>query len=632
MADNYIYLYYQDGQNDPAHPPVIAPTMSDLALPLDGYATLDVHQGGTVSAITIGGGATLTLFFGSSAHDLTVLATADDTGCLYAYGATVSNVSCNGHANFSGHCTVSQLALGDHSQASVNSSELSDISLCGQASLNAGNSLFQNLVLHDESRLYVRGPDSILTNLTVLDQASAILVEDITLAGDIILASQLLSAGTCHTADANLTLLLQNLPTDAPPLIADWNNTPFFNCTAVLADTHPYGTYAIADNAANATPVFTIRLADGSPLGTCQLNNPLDFGYEFYSLTLSDNTLSLHYDAASFILLSNSPNLQNALTVKAPSPSLTLYFSPECPLYAAYWKITADTWKQPDILAYSLPDTPCLIQATCDGIPDILFATPSQTWNNDYCACHATTGETYTISEKNRFYNLFLASQDPALLILTDDDHGDALFADDIFTEPTPDNSLQLRFSSLNEIRCGDGPDLIDLTTSRFSDSNPDLIIRGGNGDDTLWAADDGARLFGDQDNDTLCGGNGDDLLCGGSGDDTLRGGSGSNLYAFGENWGHDTVILSPSEDFRLWFDAPITRQNLFICYDDHTAVISSGDNSLTVQGCATDSLDACLIFGEADQTRFACFTYAELVDIGAFAADTHDYAFYAIV
>ncbi|MEI6638388.1 MAG: SwmB domain-containing protein [Chlorobium sp.] len=60
-----------------------------------------------------------------------------------------------------------------------------------------------------------------------------------------------------------------------------------------------------------------------------------------------------------------------------------------------------------------------------------------------------------------------------------------------------------------------------------------DDILHGGAGDDTIGSLDGNDQLFGEEGNDSLSGGVGDDTLTGGSGNDTLDGGTGNDTAIF---------------------------------------------------------------------------------------------------
>ena len=99
------------------------------------------------------------------------------------------------------------------------------------------------------------------------------------------------------------------------------------------------------------------------------------------------------------------------------------------------------------------------------------------------------TNEIVSASGKNRLADLFFGSDDANLLCLTDDENGDGIFVDDEFTElPEGIEGQQSRIAQIDEIRAGFGDDIVDMTSQRFEHTGTGLTIRGGAGNDTIWA------------------------------------------------------------------------------------------------------------------------------------------------
>jgi Ca2+-binding RTX toxin-like protein len=97
------------------------------------------------------------------------------------------------------------------------------------------------------------------------------------------------------------------------------------------------------------------------------------------------------------------------------------------------------------------------------------------------------------------------------------------------------------------DLMYGDGGD--DILTSNYSNSNVDVVISGGDGDDRLDlddASDSDGLLFGDSGSDTIDGGSESDHLFGGSGNDLLTGWTGSFDYLYGGS-GNDKI-------YGFWF------------------------------------------------------------------------------
>jgi Ca2+-binding RTX toxin-like protein len=97
--------------------------------------------------------------------------------------------------------------------------------------------------------------------------------------------------------------------------------------------------------------------------------------------------------------------------------------------------------------------------------------------------------------------------------------------SDVILLDDTRSSALQSgpRISGIEIIDMGNGDDVVDLTSRRYSYG--DVTVRGGEGNDVLWTSSGNDKLYGDAGSDRLDGGAGKDYLSGGTGDDTLSGG-----------------------------------------------------------------------------------------------------------
>ena len=149
----------------------------------------------------------------------------------------------------------------------------------------------------------------------------------------------------------------------------------------------------------------------------------------------------------------------------------------------------------------------------------------------------------------------------------------------------------QARLSQIDEIRAGAGNDIVDMTTQRYVFTSDSMTIRGGAGNDTIWAANGNNTLFGDAGNDRIVGGSQDDILVGGAGNDSMHGGGGDDTFTFGGNWGCDTVQQLGSGSVTLWFETG-SEEN----WDESSRTYTDGTNSVTVTG----TTDITLIFGNA--------------------------------
>lgn len=118
-------------------------------------------------------------------------------------------------------------------------------------------------------------------------------------------------------------------------------------------------------------------------------------------------------------------------------------------------------------------------------------------------------------------------------------------------------------------IRGGEGNDTItgsDRKDKIFGDGGDDLIIgftgndqlHGGTGNDRVDGGYGGDRIFGDEGNDTLIGGPGNDKMFGGLGDDTFRNLESDAEREFGATdllhggGGNDSADVAPFDRYRL--------------------------------------------------------------------------------
>ncbi len=271
-----------------------------------------------------------------------------------------------------------------------------------------------------------------------------------------------------------------------------------------------------------------------------------------------------------------------------------------------------------DSTAWSVAETSFRqVESNANGRADIFFATANanDVWSSAYVAKNVLTGEKVAIAGLNRIRDTFSGSaSDANILYLSDTANGDALFMDDIYSEFGEAARIRL----IREVRAGAGSDVVDMTSDRYSAELAGMTVRGGAGDDVLWGAAGGNNLFGDTGNDWIAGGTGDDLIAGGSGDDTLVGCGGNDTFAFGENWGVDTVEQSAGGSVMLWF-ASGSETN----WDAATLTYADGGNSVVVSGVTADQIT--LKFGD-DMSE----TFARLSALGAFADLTSENIFEA--
>jgi len=272
-------------------------------------------------------------------------------------------------------------------------------------------------------------------------------------------------------------------------------------------------------------------------------------------------------------------------------------------------------WSEGDAFASSYtPGEAAAWQSDDDGVIDLFFADASGTWTANYAAQHAGsledwsgTNERVSLAGKNRFADTFAGSDDANILVLTDDANGDALFVDDIYTA-FPANP-QSRIAQIDEIRAGAGDDIVDMTSRQFEYIGDGLTIRGGDGNDTIWANKGNNMLFGDAGNDRLAGASGNDVLAGGTGNDSMHGGGGNDIFCFCDNWGTDTLEQLSDGSVTLWFVSG-SEEN----WDQATMTYTDGANTVKVSGVTSITLK----FGDDGSAR-----YDTLAVAGCFSSET---------
>ena len=257
-----------------------------------------------------------------------------------------------------------------------------------------------------------------------------------------------------------------------------------------------------------------------------------------------------------------------------------------------------------------------LVMAATNGLADVMFGRADGRWDINYQALHTELGMTAVLDGRNRIEDIYAGSDDASILLLTDDANGDALFVDDIYSLFPEGLDAQSRLAKIDEVRAGQGDDIIDLTSQRFEYIGGGMTVRGGLGDDVIWANRGDNWLFGDAGNDRIVGASGNDVLVGGAGNDALHGGGGNDIFAFGGDWGNDTVEQLADGKVTLWFqDGDDSKWNAA------TRTYADGANSVQVVGeCTNISLK----FGSGDDAA----RFAELGARGAFDEFTSEKIF----
>ena len=263
------------------------------------------------------------------------------------------------------------------------------------------------------------------------------------------------------------------------------------------------------------------------------------------------------------------------------------------------------------VVASEASTEPKLVKSNEDGNADVFFVNSIGTWEADYVAQHVGstadtwggTNEYVALFGKNKLADIIEGSTDANILLMTDDDNGDALFVDDIYSAlPGSVTEQQSRIAQIDEIRAGAGDDIVDMTSQRFEYIGEGLTIRGGEGNDIIWANKGDNWLFGDAGNDRIVGASGNDVIAGGIDNDRMHGGGGSDIFTFCDNWGVDNVEQLAGGSVTLWFESG-SMDN----WDSSSLTYTDGDNSVKVSGVTAEQVK--LKFGDDGSDQFASLT-----------------------
>ncbi|MBE6369527.1 MAG: hypothetical protein E7056_05115 [Lentisphaerae bacterium] len=322
-------------------------------------------------------------------------------------------------------------------------------------------------------------------------------------------------------------------------------------------------------------------------------------------------------DVNNYSLTLSQDNFQNSIFISAGGGNQI--FTLGVPSGNYQWQISAEGYGVHNSGTLNIPAGSNAVKqhfkAALDNCKDIFFAESIGNWELGYMAKHIGmlgewngTGEIVSLAGKNIFGNIFEGSLDSNVLLLTDSQNGDALFVEDTFTAlpETVSGKTTARFCYIDQIRAGNGDDVIDMTSQEFYSADA-ITVAGGDGNDTIWAGSGNNQLFGDRGNDRIIGGSGSDLIAGGSGNDSLHGGGGNDIFTFGSNWGKDSVEQLSEGSVTLWFDSGSISN-----WNAEKLTYTSGANSVTLKGISADKVS--LKFGNTDSVK-----YAELAACGAF-------------
>ena len=328
--------------------------------------------------------------------------------------------------------------------------------------------------------------------------------------------------------------------------------------------------------------------------------------------------------AEQYIVEYSTDNIEHVIRLAVNSNSLDSFQMP-AGNYQMRIKPEGGEWTELEpIVASEVNTEPKLVKSNEDGNADVFFANAVGAWETGYLAQHAGsindwggTNEYTSINGKNKLADIIEGSTDANILLMTDDDNGDALFVDDIYTAlPGSVSEQQSRIAQIDEIRAGFGNDIVDMTSQRFEYIGDGLTIRGGAGNDVIWANKGDNWLFGDAGNDRLVGASSNDIIAGGIGNDRMHGGGGDDVFTFCGNWGTDTVEQLATGSVTLWF-ASGSIEN----WDKTTLTYTDGDNSVKVSGITVEQVK--LMFGDDGSDQFA-----SLSGMGAFFDGTTERIF----
>ena len=289
-----------------------------------------------------------------------------------------------------------------------------------------------------------------------------------------------------------------------------------------------------------------------------------------------------------YIVEYSTDNFNSAASFTTDAAGVDTFALPEAPYLWRVRSANSQEWAYGEEISGVPAAAPEKVISDNDGMADLFFARSTEQWSTAYEACHfgnalwGGTLEKVSLAGKNRIADLFEGSADANVLLLTDDEEGDALFVDDIYTALGD----QARFSQIHEIRSGAGDDIVDMTSQRYDYEGSGVKISGGSGNDTIWASRGSNILFGDEGDDRLIGGKDNDLLSGGSGNDRMHGGGGEDIFTFGGDWGNDSVEQLAGGSVTLWFEEG-SESN----WNADTLTYTDGANSVTVKGAVSVTL-----------------------------------------
>ena len=316
----------------------------------------------------------------------------------------------------------------------------------------------------------------------------------------------------------------------------------------------------------------------------------------------------------------STDDFEHIVQLNADTNALDSYQLPEGNYHVRVKADDGEEWTviEPAV-AGEVTDDPKLVRSNADGNADAFFVNAVGTWGNGYAAQHVGsindtwggTKERLSLVGKNKLTDIIEGSTtDANVLLMSDDANGDTLFVDDIYSASPDELGLsQSRIAQIDEIRAGAGNDIVDMTSNRFEYTGDGLTIRGGEGNDIIWANKGDNMLFGDAGNDRLVGASGNDVIAGGIGNDRMHGGGGNDIFTFCDNWGTDEVEQLGTGKVTLWFVSGDESK-----WNAETLTYIDGENSVKVKGVASVTLK----FGDDGSEQ-----YANLASAGTFTEFT---------
>ena len=635
---------------------------------------LDVSSGGTATSTTVNSGGFLCVFSGGEANHTTV----NNGGMARLLGGEATSTTVNNGGYVFVESGVSTLAikenggyvnLAEGAGATFVSNCFSDLVLYynnnaspgrgAMASLHSGTTANKTIV-RDSGYLFVLNGGT-ANSTTVNDRgemyvSSGGMANSITVnsggkvciyRGGMFTGALSIAEGAIVSAYAG-SIIDFDVSTVAPGEAARINDLSLIQgapdyAVTVSASQAP-GEYRLADGATDFAGIITVNAGDGSELGTLSVGSVVTHDGCDYSLALAGGSLTLSVSVAPdhlvgtqdgqswtatgaerYVVEYSTDNFEHVISVVVTGSGVDSLAMPQ----GTYsWRVRSESgghWSQGENIVADNADTaPKVVRSDADGVDDLFFAGATGVWDADYAARHLGslgdwngTKEKVMLGGKGRIADFYFGSTDANVLLLTDAAGGDALFVDDVYTAlPGGVAEQQSRLAQIDEIRAGAGDDVVDMTSQRFAYVGDGLTVRGGLGDDTIWANRGDNRLFGDAGNDRLVGASGDDVIVGGVGDDSMHGGGGSDVFTFCADWGNDTVEELADGSVTLWFASGNPGN-----WNAATLTYSDGANSVTVRGVSADRVT--LKFGDDASER-----YAECAAAGAFAGFTSEKIF----